>query len=1272
MRRPPTNLSCIDMIYNRLRPHNQRISPYFDGVNSSVRLVIVLFSLTFGLCGLATISAQSTIWSEYFTGESGSSTTFLQGDQWQATETTSSQSGTMAIASSAFRFSGASSNTTYTCTWQSNEVAISGYSGLTIVFSSGGSGGTSVPTLSMSNGSLSGSTFTPNPGATSTVITFSFSVPKNKYRTLDNIVLSGTLSCTPSTWYADADGDGLGDSGSTASACDQPSGYVSDSSDLCDDPTACNYDANTNTNASCQTNDACGVCGGSGVDVDSDGVCDDVDSCTDNTACNYLANPTAACSFDQQTWYEDADGDDLGDPAVSQVACAQPTGYVLDNTDPDPSLNPSDYAGTVLYPGDVYFSFAADAASGIQADYIGFTILKDIESGTTLMLAPEWDWDGTFWDGSFSGTLIKWVAPAGGVEAGTEVILVDIDNASVTGDALCDGENNPVVRATGNATLTGGESCGSFEHLLTGRKEFNWETRWAWIFQPDTQWAVDVSGNITSYANAAVGSKSRHLSCIGYDLNYDANTGSGTLIEGSDWSAAMDAAYSYEDANFNQSAAWAYQGGASVLPFAASGTSLVTQQLGQGVSFSAASGATPSYSITGNVYAELPYEPNGCITFSTSATWNGLANGPGIVNPSGNSALDIVVDSGVTLTVDAASEVACKDITVTVGSFASCDGSGRTLAASGNIALGASGTFEGGQGTLRLSGLTAQTIDANNYADPSSSRFQLKDLVVENNKTASIKGHVKMKSAGALTFDASAQTDKLKIDSSVSSSLTFQSSADGTAAIGACEVANFDDGVDQTFTFERYIPADSNGSSWVNIGAYVTGTTVADWTSANSNMLIFEYKESSYGSLGAGWNYLWDASTVLLPGTGYMALIPQGEDAAISVTGAFQIGDVDIDLTFTDDLNQSNTDVDGWNLVSNPFPAPVDFAEVIAETAISTWYVFDNSVDAYVAGGSDAPSTLGVGQSFWVKVEANTTITFSESDKITTDNNTFVRSHTHTYQGTTGLEISNSGHTKARAFVKFQEGTTTAFDESHDALMFNTTAFNKIRVWMVSDSGELLSRQAAGRVDEVESIALTVTTGEGGDLTFAHFVHSEEPENLCVVIEDTETGETAQLGVDSLVVNLPANVLIEDRFVLHFNATPTMTLQSAACSGLTVELEGADFDGWLPSWASADGQESGEGLPNELADGDYIFTYQSVQNGCVEEVAVEVVTACLGDFNENGTRDITDLMVLLAGLPGGNGLSTLGSEVADCNCDGLVTIEDMLTFLSVFSSNCTD
>jgi hypothetical protein len=48
----------------------------------------------------------------------------------------------------------------------------------------------------------------------------------------------------------------------------------------------------------------------------------------------------AACKKDEcveLTWFEDADGDGLGNPDVSVSECDQPTGYVSDNTDTDDS-----------------------------------------------------------------------------------------------------------------------------------------------------------------------------------------------------------------------------------------------------------------------------------------------------------------------------------------------------------------------------------------------------------------------------------------------------------------------------------------------------------------------------------------------------------------------------------------------------------------------------------------------------------------------------------------------------------------------------------------------------------------------------------------------------------------------------------------------------------------------------------------------------------------------------------------------------------------------
>ena len=95
--------------------------------------------------------------------------------------------------------------------------------------------------------------------------------------------------CTPSTWFQDADNDGLGNPSVTLSACDQPSGYVpnrDDDNDICSG-----------------TIDACGVCDGMG----------------------------------ETTWYQDADSDGLGNPEVSKSNCTKPDGYVKNNTDTDDS-----------------------------------------------------------------------------------------------------------------------------------------------------------------------------------------------------------------------------------------------------------------------------------------------------------------------------------------------------------------------------------------------------------------------------------------------------------------------------------------------------------------------------------------------------------------------------------------------------------------------------------------------------------------------------------------------------------------------------------------------------------------------------------------------------------------------------------------------------------------------------------------------------------------------------------------------------------------------
>ena len=934
----------------------------------------------------------------------------------------------------------------------------------------------------------------------------------------------------------------------------------------------------------------------------------------------------------------------------------------------------STHAQTTLYPGDVIVSMlTADVSGGNKIEgHVGFVLLRDVEAGTTLTIRKDvWlcnDAGSCGWADTSSPQLMTWTAPEGGLERGTEVIIVDTGGSmeprqeDANGWAITGGGNGNGNGGGGGAldVLIDGDECGT----VTGEAG-NYDGSYLWIYQ---------ERDGTPY----------HLYLTGYNLDYAGNTAEGTQLHQEGELAACNPVFSFE--YFNTVWQWslkaAYRNLFAVSPgvFGLLGAERGT--LGNGGAFLIGSDYT-MYDYTNSLGTTL-IQNLGNVNFPPAAidvAWSNVNQSEGGANYAGDEALDIVVASAAsTLVIDASAEVSCRDVQVYAGTFQSCDGNARMVKATRNFSMteGEDNCFNGGMGMLKMGGAAAQNIDLNNYGNPSSAKAKFFDLILDNTNGVTMKGHGRMKAGGALEFTNGALTlaDDPDGTGTGSSSMTFESNAlKGTASIGPCSAANFGDGADQEFTFQRYIPADPDGSTWVNIGAYVTGTTVGDWTSANPSILVFQYNESNYGSLGAGWTYLWDASTELAPGSGYMALIPQGQDALFNVTGPFKMGDVTIDLTFTDDPNQSNETVDGWNLVSNPYPSPVNLVQVLSRVdGVEAFWIYDNAdAGSYITsndmGVGDAPSTLDVGQSFWVKISENQTLTFTEADKVSMSN-TFIREYDEGFEGSFGVSVANGDNQWSRAFIQFQEGSASAYSTDEDALMYGDGSTGDVFLWTTAESGEKLSIQSLGSRSEVTSVPLALTTGTDGTIRFTQHAHETAIEDICGVIEDTETGEFMQLHVnDTVEVELTANATFNDRFVLHFTPAPTMEWQSTACDGLVIDMAGEDWEAWDANWFANDSSATGTGLPYELEDGDYTFEFTLPGSVCVQFVQVDVTTACLGDFNLNGERDVVDLLVILSGLPGG-ALETAFSEEADCDCDGLVTINDMLTFLTVFGTGC--
>jgi hypothetical protein len=242
---------------------------------------------------------------------------------------------------------------------------------------------------------------------------------------LDSDLVDGT------TWYADADGDGYGDDGSTTTSCVQPAGSAAYGGD-CDDGDAA---YNPGASESDCTDPADYNCDGSTgySDADGDGwaacsECDDGDAAVHPGASELCNGVDDDCdgdvdedsAVDAAVWYEDSDGDGYGSLANTAVACDEPDGFTDDASDCD--------------DGDASISPAgAEDCDGVDDDCDG-----DIDEGVTTTWYADLDGDGYGDPGNSAEACAQ---PSGYTHDTSDC---DDDDATINPDGteLCDGADN--------------------------------------------------------------------------------------------------------------------------------------------------------------------------------------------------------------------------------------------------------------------------------------------------------------------------------------------------------------------------------------------------------------------------------------------------------------------------------------------------------------------------------------------------------------------------------------------------------------------------------------------------------------------------------------------------------------------------------------------------------------------------------------------------------------------------------------------------------------
>lgn len=506
--------------------------------------------------------------------------------------------------------------------------------------------------------------------------------------------------------------------------------------------------------------------------------------------------------------------------------------------------------------------------------------------------------------------------------------------------------------------------------------------------------------------------------------------------------------------------------------------------------------------------------------------------------------------------------------------------------------------------------------------------------------------------------------------------LNLRSDANGTARLAPVIAPDTYTG---SLTMERYVPAGT--TNWRSLANPIVGKNVASWkddfytagfpgshfpgfqVGGNPWPSIRHYDETNVGALlSDGLMGVTGTGMALTLGKGFTAwsgsTLNTTTAFVIDVTGVPNIAGTPVTLPMTW-TNTGNPTVDGWNLVGNPVPSPIDFTDVVLGADVDNFYYVFNPVTGNNATwdeglglsipGGQLNGNIQSSQGFWLKANgAAVTTTVDENAKVLDLNGGgLFGGEQSAPQPMVRLQI-NSGINPFldETVVHFATGAPTYGDE-HDIEKMVFGHPEAPAIWSNSSSGEDLILNAWGGLAADAVIPVSVKVGVTGTYTLKAYDAQGIMGRSCLVLEDLWTGTSTPLteGAEYTFAADVNDAAEPARFVLHATASLPHYYEATSCSGVNDGQATVVNTGTAPidvTWMDDMGnvllvqtQVQGVGIFTGLAAGDY---------------AVEVTGAGCASMVEAFTID----------APSALGISSVpGAATCDVASDGAV---DLIVF----------
>ncbi|BDS09468.1 T9SS type A sorting domain-containing protein [Aureispira anguillae] len=283
---------------------------------------------------------------------------------------------------------------------------------------------------------------------------------------------------------------------------------------------------------------------------------------------------------------------------------------------------------------------------------------------------------------------------------------------------------------------------------------------------------------------------------------------------------------------------------------------------------------------------------------------------------------------------------------------------------------------------------------------------------------------------------------------------------------------------------------------------------------------IYYYDETNTSNdLFDGWLSPTSLTHMMGQGEGFSCYFMAGSGITLDMKGTINTGPIHVLLKTSPSsstVDESFCPPEGWNLVGNPYPSPLNFDLLMQATSGAVekaFYIWDPVSKTYLSyvNGIGSPSDLGAiipsMQGFWVKANSNTFLSFDNSMRVTNPNdtsNTFLKS-VNANNPIFRLEMDGQGR-NTEIVACFRANTTTGFDSNFDAFFIPSGYSNSIDFAFATEDGPLRISSIPPAQSFPVTIPLQSKVTNTGTYTISMTEFTNFSSNDQLILEDVALG----------------------------------------------------------------------------------------------------------------------------------------------------------------------